>query len=204
MGAMSIARIDRHGAVDDRRRLVHLAGFTQCKGVLAQIPPVICVMRLQGAGEGQHLRLAPRQAGKPDQPEDAGAGLRDHRIARIGRRRGRPPRANPSLPSCRWPAASMALMWPASRSRDPAGKFAWAVGDDLERAPATFPVAWVRPRQPGMPERKAGVFRHHRPRTRPSCARRAFEQLVDGRSHRGPCALGGGGRDRIVVSVLQQ
>ncbi len=155
-------------------------------------------MLLQGAGEGQHLRLTARQAGKPDQPEYAGAGLHDQGIARM----------EPGMVN----NGSKAICGPAvGQQIEHVDVVSLALGDaggkraglrDCFTGFCDITGRLVCPRQPGNPERKVRIFRHNRLKGFDH-ARRAFEQLVNC-CHIKVAGLCRRGRNRVVVSVSQQ
>ena len=84
MRAVGVAGVACQGTLDSLGSQRHLACLDLRKGMTAEEPPVLAIMRQQGGGEGQLLGLAPGLAGKADQAEDADAGLYDHHIAGVG------------------------------------------------------------------------------------------------------------------------
>jgi hypothetical protein len=81
MRAVRVARIEGQRLFHERLGRGDLAGLAKRQGVHGHHPPVVAVMRQQGLGVGEKLRLAPDLAGKADQAEDVGAKLRRHGVA---------------------------------------------------------------------------------------------------------------------------
>ena len=83
VGAVGIARIGGHAALDQVEGLVEPADLLQGEGVDRLEPPVVGQMGTQRLEERHLLGLAALPAAEADQAEHAGGRRRDHCVARM-------------------------------------------------------------------------------------------------------------------------